>query len=56
MCDDLSVTVAELKERGAEFEGDVTDQGWGHTIELKVPGARAITLYQPTYDLPATSL
>ena len=56
MCDDLSATMAELKERGAEFEGDVVDQGWGHTIELKVPGAGAITLYQPTYDPPATSL
>jgi hypothetical protein len=34
----------------------VTDQGWGHTIELKVPGAGTMTLYQPTYDPPATSL
>jgi hypothetical protein len=56
MCDDLSATMAELKERGAEFEGDVVDQGWGHAIKLKVPGAGAITLYQPTYDPPATSL
>jgi catechol 2,3-dioxygenase-like lactoylglutathione lyase family enzyme len=56
MCDDLSATMAELKERGAEFEGDVVDQGWGHSIQLKVPGAGAITLYQPTYDPPATSL
>ena len=56
MCDDLSATMAELKERGAEFEGEVTDQGWGHTIELKVPGAGTMTLYQPTYDPPATSL
>ena len=56
MCDDLSATMAELEERGAEFEGEVTDQGWGHTIELKVPGAGTMTLYQPTYDPPATSL
>jgi catechol 2,3-dioxygenase-like lactoylglutathione lyase family enzyme len=56
MCDDLATTMAELKERGAEFDGDVVDQGWGHTIELKVPGAGAITLYEPTYDPPATSL
>ena len=56
MCDDLSATMAELEERGGEFDGDVVDQVWGHTVQLKVPGARAITLYQPTYDPPATSL
>jgi len=56
MCDDLSSTMAELSERGAEFDGDVVEQGWGHTVQLKVPGAGAITLYEPTYDPPATSL
>jgi len=56
MCDDLSTTMAELKERGAEFDVEVVDQGWGHTVQLKVPGAGAITLYEPTYDPPATSL
>ena len=57
MCDDLSATMAELKERGAEFEGDVVDQGWGHTMRAEGPRcAGAITLYEPTYDPPATSL
>ncbi len=56
MCDDLHVTMAELAERGAEFGSEVVDQGWGHTVELKVPGAGALTLYQPKYDPPATSL
>ena len=56
MCDDLSATMAELAGRGAEFDGDVVDQGWGHTVQLKVPGAGAVMLYEPTYDPPATSL
>jgi catechol 2,3-dioxygenase-like lactoylglutathione lyase family enzyme len=56
MCDDLAATMAELKERGAEFDGDVVEQRWGHTIRVKVPGAGAITVYEPTYDPPATSL
>jgi catechol 2,3-dioxygenase-like lactoylglutathione lyase family enzyme len=55
MCHDLSATMAELAERGAEF-GDVVEEGWGHTVRLNVPGAGAITLYEPTYDPPATSL
>ena len=33
MCDDLAATMAELKAgRGAEFDGDVVEQPWGHTI------------------------
>jgi hypothetical protein len=56
MCDDLAATMAELSDRGAEFDGDVVEQGWGHTVRLKVPGAAGITLYEPTYDPPATSL
>ncbi|MFI7601674.1 VOC family protein [Actinoplanes sp. NPDC049681] len=55
MCDDLDATVAELTAKGATFEGEVGDQGWGLTIQLKVPGAGNITLYEPKYDPPATS-
>jgi catechol 2,3-dioxygenase-like lactoylglutathione lyase family enzyme len=53
MCDDLEATMAELEERGAEFEGGVTEQPWGTTVQLLVPGAGTMTLYQPRYDPPA---
>jgi len=56
MCDDLEATVAELGSRGAEFQGEVVEQPWGHTIALLVPGAGPMTLFEPTYDPPATSL
>jgi catechol 2,3-dioxygenase-like lactoylglutathione lyase family enzyme len=56
MCDDLPTTMAELTAKGAEFVGEVSDQGWGVTARLKVPGAGEITLYEPRYDPPATSL
>jgi len=56
MCDDLAATVAELKGRGAEFDGDVQEEPWGHTISLRIPGAGNMTLYEPTYDPPATTL
>jgi hypothetical protein len=55
MCDDLARTMTELEERGAEFEGGVVEQPWGHTVRVKVPGAGAITVYEPTYDPPALS-
>ncbi len=53
LCDDLTATMAELEERGAEFEGGVTEQPWGTTVQLVVPGAGTMTLYQPHYDPPA---
>lgn len=52
-CDDLAVTMAELSGRGAEFAGDVVEQPWGTTVELSVPGAGTMMLYQPKYPLPA---
>lgn len=55
MCDDLATTVAELTERGARFEGGVVEERWGSTIQVVVPGAGTMTLYQPKYDAPATA-
>jgi catechol 2,3-dioxygenase-like lactoylglutathione lyase family enzyme len=56
MCDDLEKTRAELAAKGAEFVGDISDEGWGITAQLNVPGAGEMMLYQPKYDPPATSL
>ena len=56
MCDDLDATMAQLAAKGAQFNGDVSDAGWGLTVRLKVPGAGEMTLYQPKYEPPATSL
>jgi catechol 2,3-dioxygenase-like lactoylglutathione lyase family enzyme len=53
MCDDLDATIAELTAKGAEFDGDAGHESWGRTIQLKIPGAGTMTLYQPTYDPPA---
>ena len=55
MCDDLEQTVSELTANGAEFVGDFSDQRWGITTRMVVPGAGEMTLYQPKYDPPATA-
>ena len=55
MCDDLAATMADLGSRGAEFDGEVQDEQWGRTVSLKVPGAGTMTLFEPTYDPPATA-
>ncbi|HJU81618.1 MAG TPA: VOC family protein [Acidimicrobiia bacterium] len=55
ICDDLEKTMAELAGRGAKFAGDVVEEEYGLTVQLKVPGARQIMLYQAKYDPPALS-
>jgi predicted enzyme related to lactoylglutathione lyase len=56
ICDDLQATMSELKERGAEFRGEVEEQPWGSTVRLVVPGADTMTLYQPKYPPPEEDL
>ncbi len=58
MCDDVDATVAELAARGATFDGEPRDMGFGRGVEMHVPGADDMLLYQPqhvtAYDLPDT--
>ncbi len=49
-CDDLAATMAELKDRGVEFVGDVEERGWGRVARFRVPGGFEIELYEPSYD------
>lgn len=53
MCDDIERTVEELKAKGVEFVEPITDEGFGLTTSLKVPGAGPLGLYQPTYERPS---
>jgi predicted enzyme related to lactoylglutathione lyase len=49
-CDDIEQTMAELKGRGVEFTGPVTDQGYGLVTHFKMPGDVEVQLYQPRYS------
>jgi predicted enzyme related to lactoylglutathione lyase len=55
MCDDVEGTVRELSARGATFDGEVVDVGFGRQILLVLPSGGRIGLYQPrhtvAYDL-----
>jgi hypothetical protein len=55
MCVDLPGTMADLRSRGARFEGEVQEEEWGSTVQLVVPGAGTVTLYEPRYEPPATA-
>jgi hypothetical protein len=49
-CDDIQMTVAELKEKGVEFKGEIEDHGYGLVTYMKAPGDFFIQLYQPAYQ------
>lgn len=51
MCDDVASTRAELEAKGAVFEGDITDEGWGLVTSMQIPGADAINLYEPRHPV-----
>ena len=53
-CDDINVTVEELKAKGVEFTKDVTDAGWGLTTSFKLPDDSEIDLFQPKYKNPSS--
>jgi catechol 2,3-dioxygenase-like lactoylglutathione lyase family enzyme len=55
MCDDIAATKAELEAKGAVFDGEISDEGFGRTAMMQLPGAGHIMLYEPrhptAYDL-----
>jgi catechol 2,3-dioxygenase-like lactoylglutathione lyase family enzyme len=55
MCDDIEATVADLRAKGVEIEGDVEDQGFGLVCSIVVPAAGSMMLYEPRHP-PAYAL
>jgi hypothetical protein len=49
MCDDVEVAVTQLSARGVEFTRPISDEGWGLTTHLRIPGAGEIGLYEPRH-------
>lgn len=49
-CDDIAVTVQELKVKGVEFVSEVENHGYGLVTFIKAPGDFTIQLYQPLYQ------
>ena len=51
MCDDIKATVAELRAKGIDVRGEPTDQGWGISVMLALPGRVEVMLYQPRHPV-----
>jgi catechol 2,3-dioxygenase-like lactoylglutathione lyase family enzyme len=48
--DNLYATMAELRNRGAEFSSGPVDHGYGLVAMMVVPGADDVQLYQPRHQ------
>jgi hypothetical protein len=48
MCDDIEVTVAELKAKGVEVTRPLVDEGFGLVTAIRIPGGE-LTLYEPRH-------
>jgi hypothetical protein len=51
ICDDLDATVAELRAKGIEFEGEAAEEGFGTWIRMRLPGGVEVPLYEPKHAL-----
>jgi catechol 2,3-dioxygenase-like lactoylglutathione lyase family enzyme len=51
MCDDLDRTVAELTQHGAQFAGEIVEHAFGRCIDIQIPGAGTMLLYQPRHPV-----
>ena len=49
MCDDIKVTVKELKSRGVEFTRPIAEERWGLLTSIRIPGGGELGLYQPKH-------
>lgn len=52
MCDDVRATLAQLRAKGVEPAGEVSDQGWGVLAHIEVPGMGKLGLYEPRHPSP----
>src|SRR5579864_9424151 len=51
MCDDIVATVAELRGKGVQIDGEPEDHGWGIVVTMSLPGDVKVMLYQPRHAL-----
>jgi catechol 2,3-dioxygenase-like lactoylglutathione lyase family enzyme len=51
MCDDIRKTVAELRTKGVQFDGEPEDEGYGITVMMTFPGNLRVMLYEPHHAM-----
>src|SRR5687767_4404239 len=54
MCDDIRATVAELRSKGIQIDGEPVDEGYGITVTMILPGGVNVMLYEPRHTMAIT--
>jgi len=49
MCDDIVVTVRELRAKGIVIDGETKEERWGVHVTMQLPGGVPVMLYQPKH-------
>jgi hypothetical protein len=52
MCDDIHATLSELRGKGVEMVGGISDQGWGMLAVIRLPDGAQLAIYQPRHPSP----
>jgi catechol 2,3-dioxygenase-like lactoylglutathione lyase family enzyme len=55
MCDDIHASVEELRAKGVELAESITEERWGLTTSLTLPGGGQLGLYEPRHPSPLLS-
>jgi hypothetical protein len=51
MCDDIKMTIAELRGKGVDIKGEPENEGFGITVMLGLPGGVEVMLYEPRHPV-----
>jgi catechol 2,3-dioxygenase-like lactoylglutathione lyase family enzyme len=54
MCDDLRSTMADLRKKGVQFEGEPHKESWGTAVDMVLPGGVKVIVYEPRHALAIT--
>jgi predicted enzyme related to lactoylglutathione lyase len=54
MCDDIEGTIRELRAKGLEVNATPTEEGFGITVMLNLPGGVEVLLYEPRHPVAIT--
>jgi hypothetical protein len=49
MCDDITRTMSDLRERGVTFDAEPEERDWGTAVTMILPGGVAMLLYEPRH-------
>jgi glyoxalase/bleomycin resistance protein/dioxygenase superfamily protein len=54
MCDDIRATIAELRAKGVQIDGEPADESFGITVMMTLPGGVKVMLYEPRHAIAIT--